>query len=88
MEDARKPQAPIKGRGAASYVHGRYAVTTTHGTDDGWGSVYADQAEAPRPATTVTEEQARSVVSRNDSPDVGFAASVNPYRGCEHVIRT
>ncbi len=84
MEDAYKPRSPIKGRGAASYVHGRYAVTTTQGTDDGWGSVYADAEETPRPQTRVTEEQARSIVSRNESPDVGFAASVNPYRGCEH----
>ena len=84
MDDARKPQAPIKGRGAASHVPGRYQATTTVGTDDGWESVYADLAEAPRPATTVTEERARTVISRNDSPDVGFAQSVNPYRGCEH----
>lgn len=82
--DPRRLRAPIKGRGAASYVHGRYAVTTTQGVDDGWGSVYEDMAEAPRLTTTVTEEHARSIVSRNDSPDVGFAASVNPYRGCEH----
>ncbi|QSX79160.1 PA0069 family radical SAM protein [Agrilutibacter solisilvae] len=84
MDDARKPQAPIKGRGAASRVAGRYEVTTTHGEDDGWGSVYEDLADAPRPLTTVTEERARSIVTRNDSPDVGFDASVNPYRGCEH----
>jgi hypothetical protein len=82
--DAGKPQGPIKGRGAASYVHGRYAVTTTQATDDGWGSVYDAQAEASRPETVVTEERARSIVSHNDSPDVGFSASVNPYRGCEH----
>jgi len=84
MDDARKPQAPIKGRGAASHVPGRYAVTVAHGVDDGWGSVYEDLAEAPRPQTTVTEEHARSIISRNDSPDVGFSQSVNPYRGCEH----
>ncbi|GAB3387567.1 PA0069 family radical SAM protein [Lysobacter fragariae] len=82
--DALKPQAPIKGRGAASYTHGRYAVTTTRGEDDGWGSVYEGLVDPARSQTTVTEEQARSIVSRNDSPDIGFAASVNPYRGCEH----
>ncbi len=84
MDDARKAQVPIKGRGAASRVTGRYAATESIGTDDGWGSVYADLADTPRPATVVTEERARSVVSRNDSPDVGFSQSVNPYRGCEH----
>lgn len=84
MDDARKAQAPIKGRGAASHVPGRYAATVTQGVDDGWGSVYEDMAEAPRPQTVVTEERARSIVSRNDSPDIGFSQSVNPYRGCEH----
>ena len=82
--EARKAQAPIKGRGAASYVTGRYAVTVAQGVDDGWGSVYDDLAETPRPQTQVREERARSVISRNDSPDVGFSQSVNPYRGCEH----
>jgi len=84
MEDARKAQVPIKGRGAASYVPGRYAVTVAQGVDDGWGSVYEDMLEAPRPETTVTQERARSIISRNDSPDIGFSQSVNPYRGCEH----
>jgi DNA repair photolyase len=88
--DARKAQAPIKGRGAASYVTGRFEKTVARGEDDGWGSVYADAFDedgeplSPALATTVTEERARSVISRNDSPDVGFDQSVNPYRGCEH----
>src|SRR3954466_9462579 len=90
MEDARKPLAPIKGRGAASRVAGRFEKTVARGEDDGWGSVYANAADdtdaaiAPHPATRVTEERARSVLSHNDSPDVGFSQSVNPYRGCEH----
>ena len=62
MDDARKAQAPIKGRGAASYVDGRYAVTVAKGEDDGWGSVYEDLSEAPGPQTRVTEERARSIV--------------------------
>ncbi|HZH42946.1 MAG TPA: PA0069 family radical SAM protein [Lysobacter sp.] len=82
MDDARKAQAPIKGRGAASYVSGRYEKTVAHGEDDGWGSVYENAP--PHPDTRVTEERARSIVSRNASPDVGFSQSVNPYRGCEH----
>ena len=92
--DARTAQAPvpaqrIKGRGAASRVSGRFEKTVAHGEDDGWGSVYADAFDddgeplAP-PRTDVTEERARSIVSRNASPDVGFSQSVNPYRGCEH----
>jgi DNA repair photolyase len=89
-EDARKARAPIKGRGAASQVHGRFEKTVAHGEDDGWGSIYAnavdDSADAlpPHPDTRVTEERARSIISRNNSPDIGFSQSVNPYRGCEH----
>ena len=50
--------------------------------DDGW---YRDDGEAAAPpATTVTEETARTIISRNDSPDIPFDQSVNPYRGCEH----
>ena len=89
-EDARKARAPIKGRGAASYVTGRFEKTVAHGEDDGWGSVYATATDdgsepvTPRLDTQVTEERARSVLSHNDSPDVGFSQSLNPYRGCEH----
>ncbi|MFD0739677.1 PA0069 family radical SAM protein [Lysobacter koreensis] len=83
-DDARKAQAPIKGRGAASLVPGRYAKSIAVGVDDGWGSVYEDLVDAPRPQTQVTQERARSVISRNDSPDIGFSQSLNPYRGCEH----
>ncbi|MGY4514635.1 PA0069 family radical SAM protein [Lysobacter sp. HA18] len=84
MTDARKPQKPIKGRGAASRVAGRFEVTTIEGADDGWGSIYEDLIDAPKPATTVTEERARTILTRNQSPDVGFSQSLNPYRGCEH----
>src|SRR5690606_17961842 len=81
-----EPGAPIKGRGAASYVSGRYETATVHAQDDGWDSLHAhdDTDPAPHPDTRVHEEAARSIISRNDSPDVGFSQSVNPYRGCEH----
>ena len=86
----RMPGNPArKGRGAASYVVGRFEKTVAHGEDDGWGSLY-DAGEPggddvlPPLRTTVSEERARSIVSRNDSPDIGFSQSVNPYRGCEH----
>ncbi|HSE13021.1 MAG TPA: PA0069 family radical SAM protein [Rudaea sp.] len=75
-----QPQA-IKGRGAASNREGRFEATRDERVDDGWE--HEEQA-TPRPATTVTEERARSIISRNDSPDVAFDQSINPYRGCEH----
>lgn len=80
---------PIKGRGAASYVRGRFEKTVAEAEDDGWGSVYADDEDSTGTAqaklpTQVTEERARSIVSRNDSPDIPFSQSLNPYRGCEH----
>lgn len=81
----------IKGRGAASSVPGRYEKRIAQAADDGWGSAWdfsdaagEDAGLPPHPLTHVTEERARSIISRNDSPDIGFSQSVNPYRGCEH----
>lgn len=76
----------IKGRGAASRVPGRFEKRTAVAEDDGWDTL-ADELAADResrPQTTVTEERARTIISRNDSPDIAFRQSVNPYRGCEH----
>ncbi|CAQ43637.1 putative radical SAM domain protein [Stenotrophomonas maltophilia K279a] len=83
-QDARKAQVPLKGRGAASRVPSRFDTTATVGVDDGWESVYQEMEDAPPLRTQVQEERARTVISHNSSPDVGFSASVNPYRGCEH----
>jgi hypothetical protein len=82
-DDALPTTRLIKGRGAASNPEGRFESTRHHAEDDGWQSALLDE-EAPRPRTEVTEERARSVISRNDSPDVGFSQAINPYRGCEH----
>src|ERR1700757_1539523 len=82
LETAGRPQK-IKGRGAASNPEGRFESRTQIAVDDGWERA-ADADPAPHPQTRVTEEQARSIVSRNDSPDIPFEQSVNPYRGCEH----
>jgi DNA repair photolyase len=71
----------IKGRGAVSNPAGRFESTRREQVDDGWFP--AEDGNA-RPATTVTEEQARSIIARNDSPDIPFEHSINPYRGCEH----
>ena len=71
----------IKGRGTASNPEGRFESVRREDFDDGW---FPDGDDGlARPATTVTTERARSIVSRNDSPDVPFEQSINPYRGCE-----
>lgn len=69
-------------RGAVTNAPGRFEPTTAHAADDGWGSW--EDADLPPLRTEVREERARSVLTRNDSPDVPFDRSVNPYRGCEH----
>lgn len=72
---------PHKGRGAVSNADGRYERHTHVAEDDGWGVL---DAEPPALKTTVTDEAARTIISRNDSPDIPFDRSINPYRGCEH----
>ncbi len=71
-----------RGRGAASNPAGRFEPTRTEPFDDGWGSLA--QSAPDRVPTTVTPEPARSILTRNDSPDVPFETSINPYKGCEH----
>src|SRR5437868_5116369 len=71
----------IKGRGAASNPEGRFESAKLEAFDDGW---QREEEPAPHPATTVTDERARSIISRNESPDIPFEQSINPYRGCEH----
>lgn len=77
------PPTRIKGRGAASNPEGRFEHVRHQAEDDGWQQALLDEA-APRPRTEVREDHARSIISRNDSPDVPFEQSINPYRGCEH----
>ncbi len=76
----------IKGRGSRQYLPGRFETTTVEAADDGWAPLAEPEAgpDPSRPRTEVHEEIARSIVTRNRSPDVGFSQSVNPYRGCEH----
>jgi DNA repair photolyase len=80
-----KPQAQ-KGRGAISNITGRFEVQESEKVDDGWyqeGSHQENGADV-RIKTHVTEETAKSILSRNQSPDLPFSISLNPYRGCEH----
>ncbi|UQV48080.1 PA0069 family radical SAM protein [Janthinobacterium lividum] len=77
-----------KGRGAVSNLQGRYEAHARAGFDDGWNVGGLDGAEgeaaAPGWKTQVTDEQARTILTRNASPDLPFNVSLNPYRGCEH----
>jgi DNA repair photolyase len=73
-----------KGRGAAINPPVRFETQTATPFDDGWQTLAADWAELPPLATTLTRDVSRSVISYNQSPDVGFDRAVNPYRGCEH----
>ena len=69
-----------RGRGAQSNASGRYEAEARVAFDDGWQSL----EELPPFHTTVARDTARKVITRNDSPDISFDRSINPYRGCEH----
>jgi DNA repair photolyase len=70
----------FKGRGVASNVPGRFDSLTLEQADDGW---YQDEIVESL-SETVLPDRARSIITSNDSPDVGFDLSINPYRGCAH----
>jgi DNA repair photolyase len=73
---------PHKGRGATLNPEGRFESVDREAFDDGWAVPLPDDPSRPR--TTVTPLTARSIIQHNDSPDVPFSASINPYQGCEH----
>jgi len=83
---SRAPVPPLKGRGVASRIAHRFTVYDREAFDDGWatadGAADADTVQPVR--TQVTWEDAHSALTHNDSPDISFSHSVNPYRGCEH----
>jgi len=70
----------LKGRGALSNPHVRFDSMSVEKTDDGW---YQEEVPASLPET-VLPDRAKSVITTNNSPDVGFEQSINPYRGCSH----
>jgi DNA repair photolyase len=69
-----------RGRGAVSNAAGRFESERREGFDDGWESL----SDLEPFKTEVREEAAKSVIATNESPDIGFDRSINPYRGCEH----
>ncbi|MEO6743604.1 MAG: PA0069 family radical SAM protein [Caldimonas sp.] len=78
-------EAPIKGRGTNWMIEHRFSKTSHEAFDDGWGKVEQDSTDEPVPPTTeIIEERVKSIVSSNDSPDISFDLTINPYRGCEH----
>ena len=85
----QRPQpaaAPLlKGRGTAWSLAHRFCNDERLAYDDGWGTLDQAVLEQPlSPTTQVLEEQVKTILASNDSPDIGFDLSVNPYRGCEH----
>lgn len=77
MESARKI---LKGRGTSSKVDARFLEHERAGFDDGWDLEVEEKAQP----TEIFQETPRTVISRNQSPDIPFETSINPYRGCEH----
>ncbi len=70
----------LRGRGARNNLKGRFEKNGAAFFDDGWDSL----AELPPLKTTVFEELSKTIIARNQSPDISFDRSINPYRGCEH----
>ena len=78
-DGADQPKA-LRGRGAATNRTGRFEKQARAAVDDGWGA----PGEIETLRTEVHTERPRAIITRNDSPDISFDRSINPYRGCEH----
>jgi len=75
----------MKGRGTVWAIEQRFSKQTSEPCDDGWGTLeQAAHEEQLSPGTQVIEERVKAILSSNDSPDISFDLSINPYRGCEH----
>ncbi|MFO1046384.1 MAG: PA0069 family radical SAM protein [Geminicoccaceae bacterium] len=83
LEQEAMPTTVHKGRGATLNPDGRFERLRHEAADDGWGSL-EELAQDPAPTTQVFPDSARSIIAHNDSPDIPFDSSINPYRGCEH----
>ncbi|RZL00876.1 MAG: PA0069 family radical SAM protein [Rubrivivax sp.] len=85
--DDRSRAKPTKGRGTTTRILHRFHREERERIDDGWSADAAEEDGWEAPAavqTQVAHEQAKTILTRNDSPDLPFTWSINPYRGCEH----
>ncbi len=79
------PAAALKGRGTVWAMEHRFEGQQRSAFIDGWGTLEQAAAEEKTPPDTqIIETQVQGILSGNDSPDIGFDLSINPYRGCEH----
>ena len=79
------PRASVKGRGTVWAIEHRFTSERHQSVDDGWGSLEQEaREEVATPATQIIEQRVKAILSGNDSPDIPFDLSINPYRGCEH----
>src|SRR5215472_12003002 len=79
-----KPPEIHKGRGALTNPEGRFESIRKLAEGDGWERPEEPEDALPPLKTEVRPDPARSIISRNDSPDIPFSQSINPYKGCEH----
>ena len=84
MSEFKLPLNAIKGRGAATRLAHRFARDVREAFDDDWPTTDADNGAASAVPTQVIFEDVKSAIARNDSPDIDFDFSINPYRGCEN----
>ena len=84
--DPRARAAPTKGRGTSTRLAHRFEGVARRREGDGWWGGASPEGDVPptHPLTEVVPERARSILARNESPDIPFTWSLNPYRGCEH----
>ena len=79
IEETPPPPAPVRGRGASWSPANRFATLHVEAADPDW-----PEEERPTVRTRFYRDFSKTIITRNDSPDVGFEFSINPYRGCEH----
>jgi hypothetical protein len=76
---------PIKGRGTSWAIEHRFTTAAHEAFDDGWGTLdQCVETGTVAPATEIIEQHVKSIISSNDSPDISFDLTINPYRGSEH----